>query len=222
MARNALKDATQFYDPNTGEGTPPSAAPAPAKPPGRPKATAKLDAEAPPKPVVDETAPEERRAEVKTEDERAAYLAEVARIREARNKRGTWGIPGQRLALPQRPGYKRYWFIDKPGRIELAKANGWAHIEDKQGAPKKIVTGSGRDGGAEYSYAMELPLEFWEEDQARVHQQAQERVGAIKKRPFRSASGQSDKSDQGKYYSPDEDKPVLQVEDSLRRAPAPK
>lgn len=169
-------------------------------------------------PTKAEIAAVETKRDATPADTQAAYLEEIKRIRAQRGDRGQWGIRGQRLALPHRPGYKRYWFIDKPGRIELAEANGWSHIKDKKNNPLRLVSGSGRDGGAEYSYAMEIPLVFYEEDRARVHQEAAERVAGIKSRPIQAQPGTMKKEDQNKFYSPSEDG-VLTIGDTLRQAP---
>ncbi len=145
--------------------------------------------------------------------ERDRYLADVARIRAQRR---SFGVQTQKLALPHRPGYKRYWFKDAPGRIETAQDNGWSHILDKDKKNLSRVSGRGQDGQAERLYAMEIPEVFWEEDQARVHKAAQAPIDAIKARPVQAKPGSMDKSDAGKFYSPDEGG-ILQISETVRR-----
>jgi len=134
--------------------------------------------------------------------DRNALLADIERIRKMRKPLGTHS---QKLALPKRPGYKRHWFNDSPGRIEQAKANGWAHVKDSDGQPISRVVGAGRDNGALRAYAMELPEVFWLEDMAARHAEATAKVEAIKKSPFRAEQGTAKPSDRGKFYDPQED-----------------
>ena len=128
--------------------------------------------------------------------------AEIARIRQIRRPLGTYA---QKLALDRRPGYHRHWFNDQPGRVDEAVANGWAHVADREGKPLKRVVGSGRDRGALYAYAMEIPEVFWQEDMAARHADAQSRVDAIRQSPFRAKQGETTAQDQGKFYSPKEE-----------------
>jgi len=145
--------------------------------------------------------------------ERDKYLADVERIRSMRRQ---FGRQTQKLALPNRPGYKRYWFNDAPGQVQSALDNGWAHVLDKERKPLSRVVGSGRDGGALKAYAMEIPQEFWDEDQERVHKAAKARIDAIKAKPIQAQPGTVDKSDKGKFYSPEEGG-ILQIAESVVR-----
>lgn len=191
--------------------------------PAAPEMTeAVYDPDAPPAPDVLEAAPlpltdedvtrvQESRS-VTTDDQRAQYLAEIERIKALRGK--NFGDTLQKLALPKRPGYKRYWFNDAPGRIDQALGNGWAHVLDKDKKPLALVVGSGRDGGALRAYAMEIPQIFWDEDQdTRVHKRAKAVIDQIKSKPVRAQPGQAQASDKDKFYSPDGD--MLQIGESL-------
>lgn len=137
-----------------------------------------------------------------TTDSRQTYIDEVARIR---GMRAPFGGFTQKLAIAQRSGYHRHWFNDMPGRVDEALMAGWAHIVGKDGQPIKRVVGSGRDKGAMYAFAMEIPSVFWEEDMARRHEQATAKIDAIKSSPVRSRPGEAKASDSGKFYSPQED-----------------
>ncbi len=98
------------------------------------------------------------------------------------------------------------------GRVDDAKANGWKHVTGKDGKPIARVVGTGRDKGALWAYAMEIPRVFWEEDQNAKHQAAAARVDALKAAPFRAPQGAAQKSDKGKFYDPFErDAGPLQV-----------
>lgn len=132
---------------------------------------------------------------------RQAYNQEVERIRATRKP---FGSLTQKLALAERPNYHRHWFNDVPGRIDEKKAQGWTHITDDKGKPTRRVVGSGRDKGALYAYAMEIPLIFWEEDcQAKVDRNRAV-LDDIKKSPIKAKSGTSQPSDREKFYSPRE------------------
>lgn len=126
----------------------------------------------------------------------------IARIRAIRQP---FGAMAQKLALPARIGYHRHWFNDVAGRIDEALASGWAHIiNPRDGKPRKRAVGTGRDNGVLNAYAMELPEVFWQEEMDARHQQASARIDEIKKKPFRSAPGQAQASDKGKFYDPTE------------------
>lgn len=133
--------------------------------------------------------------------ERDKYKAEVERIRKTRKPFGAFQ---QKLVLSLRPGYHRHWFNDIPGRVDEAVASGWTHVEDKDGRPVKRIVGSGRDKGALYAYAMEIPDVFWEEDQAELARRAKAPLDAIKSKPIMAKPGESRPEDDSKFYSPRE------------------
>jgi hypothetical protein len=128
--------------------------------------------------------------------------AEIARIRKFRKPIGAYT---QKLALPERMGYHRHWFNDTAGRVEEYEQNGWAHVKGKDGKPISRCVGTGRDRGALYAYAMEIPLVFWLEEMALRNEQATDKVEGLKASPFRSAPGQAKPADRGKFYDPHED-----------------
>lgn len=140
-------------------------------------------------------------------DDRQQLIDDIARIRAQRK---TFGVQTQKLAIQQRPGYKRYWFNDAPGRIELAELNGWAHVLDKAGNPISRVVGRGAEGTGLRAFAMEIPEVFWNEDQDRIHKRAEAAMDEIKKRPIRAQPGQAQASDKNKFYSPT-DGDILEV-----------
>lgn len=127
--------------------------------------------------------------------------AEIARIRSIRKPIGAYS---QKLALPERPGYKRHWFNDIAGRVEEAGANGWAHVKGSDEKPICRCVGTGRDKGAMYAYAMEIPMVFWVEDMNARNAAAKACTDGLKAQPFRAAPGTAQKSDSGKFYSPDD------------------
>jgi len=64
------------------------------------------------------------------------------------------------------PNFQCYWFNDLPGRIDQAKAAGYEHVTDSNGAPVKKVVGVMEGGGPLTAYRMKIPREFYEEDLA--------------------------------------------------------
>lgn len=133
-------------------------------------------------------------------DSPAALAAEIERIRGFRRPLGAFS---QKLALAKRPGYHRHWFNDVAGRIDEATQNGWAHVQGKDRKPIARCVGSGRDKGALYAFAMEIPEVFWLEDQSAKHRVAEERIESLKGAgAFRAPPGGAEKSDKGKFYDP--------------------
>lgn len=127
--------------------------------------------------------------------------AEIARIRSFRKPLGAFA---QKLALPERPGYKRHWFNDVAGRVVEAELNGWTHVKGTDGKPISRCVGSGRDKGALYAFAMEIPMVFWQEEQNARNEVAAEKMNSLRASPFRAAPGTAKASDKGKFYDPSE------------------
>lgn len=135
--------------------------------------------------------------------------ATIARIRATRKPLGAYS---QKLALDKRPGYHRHWFNDSAGRIDEAKASGWAHVKGTDGKPISRCVGSGRDKGALYAFAMEIPEVFWLEDQAVKHAMATDKIDALKRTPaMASAGNRATASDKGKFYDPSESETPVQI-----------
>lgn len=147
--------------------------------------------------TVDREIAEHMASEVMTDPEELA--AEIARIRAFRKPIGNYA---QKLALPKRNGYHRHWFNDTAGRVGEAEANGWTHIKDKDGHNIQRCVGTGRDKGALYAFAMEIPEVFWLEDMAARNQAATDKVDALKASPFQSRAGEAKPADKGKFYDP--------------------
>lgn len=133
--------------------------------------------------------------------EAAKVRAEIERIRKFRKPLGAFQ---QKLALDKRPGYHRHWFNDIAGRIDEAQANGWVHVLGKDSKPLKRIVDRRTDGAGLQAYAMELPLEFWEEDMAARHEAASAVIESTRKNPIMSQPGQAKASDAGAFYTPQE------------------
>lgn len=147
-------------------------------------------------------------------DDQKKLRSDIERIRKIRKP---FGSMTQKLALPKRPGYHTHWFNDEPGRVEDAAANGWAHRTGKDGKPVSRVVGRGRDSGALYAYAMDLPMIFWQEDMDARHDVASARIDEIRKKPFQAQPGMATKADVGKFYDPT-DSGVVKIKQTVARA----
>lgn len=135
-------------------------------------------------------------------DEAATLAADIERIGKMRRPLGEYQ---QKLALAPRRGYHRHWFNDTAGRVDEAKANGWAHVKGSDGINEKRVVGSGRHGGELHAYAMEIPEVFWLEDMKAKTAMNNRRMDALKASPFKAQAGTMKASDKGKFYSPVEE-----------------
>jgi hypothetical protein len=83
-----------------------------------------------------------------------------------RPARRPFGVRRQKLAYDTRPGFHRHWFHDLPGRIPYALECGWKHVQDKEGRNVCLDVGARDGGGSMRDYLMELPLAWYNEDQA--------------------------------------------------------
>ena len=92
--------------------------------------------------------------------------APVVEAAPARPARKPFGSHVQKLSYPAREGFHRHWFKDTPGRIDRALEAGYAHVKGTDG--KNVATGGGvsESGGKQTLYLMEIPLEWYREDQA--------------------------------------------------------
>jgi len=87
--------------------------------------------------------------------------------RAPRSNRVPFGAPELKMRADERPGFKRRWFNDVPGRIGRAQKAGYEHVRDeKSGQPVSQVVGVAKEGGGQTAYLMEIPVEFYQEDQA--------------------------------------------------------
>lgn len=104
-------------------------------------------------------------------------------------------LPTLKLAVPEREGYMRQWFLDKAGEIDRALRGGYTFVRPEDVRPTQALLGSdpatdgntdlgtrvslhggrGENGQAERLYLMEIKREWWLEDQ-RVLADRNERV----------------------------------------------
>lgn len=75
--------------------------------------------------------------------------------------------PTLRLAAEKRDGYQRRWTVDEPGKIDkLTKHNDYEHVLGDDGKPIRAITGVDGTGKQQYSYLLEIPMEFHLADKA--------------------------------------------------------
>lgn len=105
------------------------------------------------------------------EGETSAFIGDDPVFRRHRvelvQERQPFGNAEQQLAYPKRPGFRRYWFNDRPGRVRRALRAGYAHVidEDTQQQVSRITDKV--DGRGQSSYLMELPEVLYNRDMGR-------------------------------------------------------
>lgn len=106
-----------------------------------------------------------------------AVTADVA-APTARRRRKTVGGFNMKLAAPERKGFHRHWFVDKPGRLAEAEELAYSHVTDgsikSDGTDSRVrrLTGKDSQGAPQYSYLMETPLEEYaagQDDKEEAH-----------------------------------------------------
>ena len=99
-------------------------------------------------------------------DDTAEFTEPVSRGREE-VKRIPFGVREAKLHVPEREGYRRRVFNDKwakePGRIERAKRAGYRIVEDSP--LNGTAVGGNKDGSPIQAMVMEIPQEWFDEDQ---------------------------------------------------------
>lgn len=89
-----------------------------------------------------------------------------------RRTRVPLGMKQASLSASVRPGYQRRWVNDVAGRLQQAIEGGYEHVAQDPtaksqdlGVKTSRVVGSKEDGQAMSAYLMEIPVEWYEEDQ---------------------------------------------------------
>lgn len=119
-----------------------------------------------------------------TEPQPFGGLQPVGRHINSGRERVPFGDNEQQLAYPKRPGYRRYWFVEVPGRIQRAREAGYEHVRNPQtGEPVSLVTDR-VDTGGRRSYLMEIPIELYAQDMALAAARLDARLREIKEGRF--------------------------------------
>lgn len=103
--------------------------------------------------------------------------------------RKPFGAREQVLAVEVRPGYRRYWVADIPGRVQRAMQAGYSHVLNENGAPVARITDK-NEGRGRSSYLMEIPSEWYQDDMARQAGELERTLSDI--RTGRSGPGAED------------------------------
>lgn len=102
------------------------------------------------------------------EAEQAAAEPEAAPEADRRpsTDRVPFGNHVSKMDVPEREGFTRRWFNDKPGRIQRALKAGYKMVDDPHTkAPYVlIVNQSASQHEAQKAYCMEIPNEYYDED----------------------------------------------------------
>lgn len=94
-----------------------------------------------------------------------AEAAEIAAIAARRAKAPKVG--SQKMSVPQRVGWVRRWFNDSPGRIHMKQQQGWNFVKNPETGENwmLVVNNAMTEAGGLKGYVMEIPLQFYKEDQ---------------------------------------------------------
>lgn len=120
--------------------------------------------------------------------------AQSTERRRSPNKRVPLGVPRQKMTTPSKPGYVRRWINDHNNRIQRAQQAGWEFVTDpnlhvgenvesgdrSDGSMKRMPVGTQEGGSPLYAYLMEIPREYYDEDQQAKQQKVDEIDAAIK------------------------------------------
>lgn len=78
--------------------------------------------------------------------------------------RKPFGTHEQKMQRTPRPGFRNYWFLDEPGRVQQAIAAGYVHVKDEQGRNVALTVNKAVGASTTVAYLMEIPLRFFEAD----------------------------------------------------------
>lgn len=112
--------------------------------------------------------------------------------------RQPFGEPHLKLQAPARPGYRRYWFNDEPGRIDRALKAGYSLVK-VGGRNTRSVVGRAKNGGAQVAYLMEIPQAWFEQDMAAQQARVDEIDAAIKGGTINKDGGTATKDGDNRY-----------------------
>ena len=107
-----------------------------------------------------------------------------------RRARVPLGIKQANLAASARAGYQRRWVNDTPGRLQQAEQGGYTFVSTDPtakstdlGAHTSRVVGTKEDGTAMQAFLMEIPMDWYEEDQATKQKPLDDFENALKGKP---------------------------------------
>lgn len=112
----------------------------------------------------------------------------------SRAERVPLGVPRSKMSVPNRPGFVRRWVNDNGSRLHAAQQAGYEFVDDPSlkvgdqtqtmnsdlGGAISQVVGKREDGSSMRAYLMEIPDEFYQEDQQAKQAQVDQIDQAIK------------------------------------------
>lgn len=119
-----------------------------------------------------------------------------------------------RLYAPSRPGFRRRWVNDVPGRVAHFQERGYKHVTEGGKPISKVVSVKANGGGLD-GYLMEIPIQWAEEDE-RASQRAADEIEATIRR------GEVAVGDGSNRYVPRDvstGQPLIQMQDERRGSP---
>jgi len=119
-----------------------------------------------PKKLAVEPTPEIAEEDTLSSRDAREETRDTSREETGRRKRVPLGTPQAKLHAEKRPGYVRYWFNDKPGRIEAARNAGYQFVMESGDQKRRLNVGTNEAGQPLEALLMEIPEEFYKEDQA--------------------------------------------------------
>ena len=107
-----------------------------------------------------------------------------------RRARVPLGIKQSNLIASARAGYQRRWVNDTPGRLQQAIEGGYEHVSQDPtaksqdlGVKTSRIVGTKEDGTAMQAFLMEIPADWYEEDQKAKQKPLDEFEQALKGKP---------------------------------------
>jgi hypothetical protein len=107
-----------------------------------------------------------------------------------RRARVPLGIKQANLAASARAGYQRRWVNDTPGRLQQAEQGGYTFVSEDPtakstdlGKHTSRIVGTKEDGTAMQAFLMEIPVEWYEEDQSAKQKPLDDFEAALKGKP---------------------------------------
>jgi hypothetical protein len=104
-----------------------------------------------------------------------------------RRTRVPLGMKQASLVASARPGYQRRWVNDVAGRLQQAIDGGYEHVSQDPtaksqdlGVKTSRIVGAKEDGQAMSAYLMEIPMDWYEEDQKAKQKPLDEFEAALK------------------------------------------
>ena len=85
-------------------------------------------------------------------------------VKEGRRRRKQNFGPQYRLSADQREGYHRCWVVEE-NLSQYHEQNDYEFVTDENGGKINVKSGYKRDGGEQRQYLMEIPEEYYREDQ---------------------------------------------------------